>query len=554
MRVPALHHAVLRGGYRTLLALCVLSLAACGGGGSSGGSGSGGGTGGGTTSSFTIGGTVTGLNASGLVLTDNGGDNLTVPSGSSTFTFATKLSSGATYSVAVGTQPTGETCSVSNATGTAMANVTTVTVSCQVATFTVAGTITGLSNAGLQLLDYSGGETLAVSAGKTSYQFTQPVPYNTQVHVTVVAQPSLETCTAGASNFNGPITANVTSDTFSCTTLTATVSTFAGSTVAGNVNGTGPAASFNGPIGVAVDSSGNLYVADSANNEIRLITPAGVVTTLAGTGTAGFVDNTTGNLAAFNYPTGVTVDASGNIYVADFYNNRIRKIVCTSLVASACTVTTLAGQTSAGSLDGTGAAAQFNQPSGVAVDSSGNVYVADSANNEIRKITPAGVVTTIAGSTTAGSANGSGTSASFNKPSGVAVDSSGNVYVADFLNNEIRMINASDVVSTLAGQTTAGNTNGTGSAAQFHGPNDVAVDAAGNVYVADSVNNEIRLVAPTGLVSTLAGTGAQGAVNGAATTATFYSPSGLAVVTSGSAAGQVFVGDLGNNEIREIAP
>ncbi len=552
MRDPALNRALLRAGYRTLFALSMLSLAACGGGGSSGSSSSS--SGGGTTSSFTIGGTVTGLNASGLVLTDNGGDNLTVASGSSTFTFATKLTSGSTYDVAVATQPTGETCSVSNATGTDTANVTTVSVSCAVATYTVSGTITGLSNAGLKLLDYTGGETLSVSAGKTSYQFTQTVPYGTQVQVTVAAQPSLETCTAGTSNFNGPIKANVTTDTFSCTTLLATVSTFAGSTTSGNVNGTGTAARFDGPIGVAVDSSGNLYVADSTNNEIRLITPAGAVTTLAGTHTAGYIDNTTGNLAEFNYPTGVAVDSSGTIYVADFYNNRIRKIVCTSLTATACTVSTLAGQSTAGSADGTGALAQFNEPSGVAVDSSGNVYVADSANNEIRKITPAGVVTTIAGSTTAGSTDGSGTSASFKKPAGVAVDSAGNVYVADFGNNEIRMIDASDVVSTLAGSTTAGNKDGTGSAAAFSGPNDVAVDAAGNVYVADSGNNEIRLVAPSGLVSTLAGTGALGSLDGPANTATFYSPSGLAVVTSGSAAGDVFVGDLGNNEIREIVP
>ena len=553
MRDPALIRALRRGGYRTLLALSMVFLAACGGGGG-GGSNTGGSTSGGGTSSFTIGGTVTGLNASGLVLTDNGGDNLTVASGSSSFTFATQLTSGSTYDVAVGTQPTGETCTVSNATGTATANITTVGVSCSATTYTVAGTITGLSNAGLKLLDYTGGETLSVSAGQTSYQFTQPVPYGTQVQVTVAAQPSLETCTAGTSNFNGPITANVTTDTFSCSTLTATVNTFAGSTTSGNVNGTGTAARFDGPIGVAVDSSGNLYVADSTNDEIRMITPAGVVTTLAGTGAAGYVDNTTGNLAEFNYPTGVAVDSSGAIYVADFYNNRIRKIVCTSLTATACTVSTLAGQTSAGSLDGTGVAAQFNEPSGVAVDSSGNIYVADSANNEIRKITAAGVVTTIAGSTTAGSADGSGTSASFNKPAGVAVDSAGNVYVADFANNEIRKIDASDVVSTLAGSTTAGNKDGMGSAAAFSGPNDVAVDAAGNVYVADSGNNEMRLVAPSGLVSTLAGTGTRGSQDGPANTATFYSPSGLAVVTSGAASGDVFVGDLGNNEIREIVP
>ena len=474
------------GGSRILVALSLLSLAACGGGGGSSGSGTGGsGSGSGSGSS--------------------GG------SGSSS-------------------------------------------------SYTVSGTITGLNNAGLKLQDYSGGETLAVSAGATSYQFTQSVPSGTDVQVKVTAQPSLQTCAAGASNFSGPISANITTDTFSCTTLTATVSTLAGSS-AGNTDGTGTTAEFDGPIGVAVDSSGALYVADSTNNEIRKIVCTGstastcTVTTLAGLGpTQGGDTNGPGTSATFNYPTGVAVDSSGNLYVADFYNNQIRKIVCTGSTASTCTVSTFAGSGAKGNLDGVGTAAEFDEPSGVAVDSSGNVYVADYGNNEIRKITPAGDVTTLAGSGAAGNSNGSGTSATFNGPAGVAVDSSGNVYVADFNNSEIRMINASDVVSTLAGSGTAGNQDGMGTAAEFDGPNDVAVDSAGNVYVADSKNNEIRLVAPTGLVSTLAGTGTAGNLNGSASAAEFDSPSGVAVSVSGSTAGNVYVGDLSNNQIRQIVP
>ncbi|MEO5948894.1 MAG: prepilin-type N-terminal cleavage/methylation domain-containing protein [Candidatus Saccharimonas sp.] len=202
------------------------------------------------------------------------------------------------------------------------------------------------------------------------------------------------------------------------------------------VNGGGVttlAGSFNAPYGVATDSADNIYVADYGNNRIRKITQAGIDTVLAGTGVSGFA-NGAGVSAQFNHPQNLDVDSAGNVYVADYGNNRIRKITPAGVVS------TLAGSGVAGFADGAGGSAQFNYPGGIAVDSSGIVYVADKSNHRIRKITSAGVVSTLAGSGVAGFADGAGGSAQFYNPSGVAVDSSGNIYVADRFNNRIRKI------------------------------------------------------------------------------------------------------------------
>ena len=319
-----------------------------------------------------------------------------------------------------------------------------------------------------------------------------------------------------------------------------TVSTLAGSGAEGRTNDIGTAASFYHPHGVAVDASGNVYVADASNHLIRKITSVGGVTTLAGSDFSG-ITNGIGTAASFINPHGVAVDASGNVYVVDFGNHLIRKIT------SAGVVTTLAGSGMSGSANGTGTAASFYYPYGVAVDGSGNVYVADTFNHLIRKITSAGVVTTLAGSGISGSTNGIGTTASFDHPYGVAVDVSGNVYVADLSNNLIRMITSVGVVSTLAGSG-LGYTNGTGTAASFNQPVGVAVDASGNVYVADYGNNLIRKITSTGVVTTLAGSGLSGNTNGTGTTARFNGPDGVAV----DAFGNVYVADVSNNLIRKI--
>ena len=314
------------------------------------------------------------------------------------------------------------------------------------------------------------------------------------------------------------------------------VTTFAGST-SGDADGTGTAAKFKSPSGVAVDSSGYVYVADYSNNRIRKIDSAGVVTTLAGS-TQGYMDGT-GTAAQFNLPTGVAGDSSGYVYVADSLNNRIRKI------SPAGVVTTLAGSTF-GTADGTGTAAQFNFPSGVAFDSSGNVYVADTGNNRIRKISPTAVVTTLAGSTS-GDDDGTGTAAQFRSPTGVAVDSSGHVYVADAGNNRIRKIDPAGVVTTFAGST-SGDADGTGTAAQFNFPSGVAFDSSGHVYVADPNNNRIRKIDPAGVVTTFAGS-TRGYMDGALAAAKFNIPYGVAVDSRGN----IYVADRDNHRIRKIS-
>eukprot|EP00976_Prorocentrum_cordatum_P012871 257450-Prorocentrum_minimum.AAC.1 len=252
-----------------------------------------------------------------------------------------------------------------------------------------------------------------------------------------------------------------------------------------------------------------------------------VVSTLAGTGVRGYQDGE-GNAAKFRRPWGVAVDEDGNVIVADTYNSRIRKISPQGLVS------TLAGTGVRGHRDGEGAAAQFKSPSGVAVDREGNVFVADYDNHRIRKISPQGLVSTLAGTGVAGHRDGEGIAAQFNCPRGVAVDGEGNVIVADFVNKCIRRISPQGLVSTLAGTGVEGHRNGEGTAAQFNEPSGVAVDGEGNVIVADYINNRIRRISPQGLVSTLAGTGGRGYQDGEGTAAQFAGPWGVAVDGDGN--------------------
>ncbi len=268
----------------------------------------------------------------------------------------------------------------------------------------------------------------------------------------------------------------------------------------GTADGSGTAALFNDPTGIFSTSDGTLSVTDNANATIRRITPAGVVSTFAGSTVNRGNNDATGTAATFSSPMGIAQDTSGNSYVADATNNTIRKI------SSMGVVTTLAGSAGiAGTADGSGSAARFNHPTGLTVDGSGNIYVSDSTNNTIREITSSGSVTTLAGlAGVMGAADGTGNGALFNNPGGLAVDSSGNIYVADTGNSAVRKITPAGVVRLLAGLPgVAGLKDGSGSDAWLNQPKDVAVDSTGSVYVADTGNATIRKITSAGVVTTL---------------------------------------------------
>lgn len=320
------------------------------------------------------------------------------------------------------------------------------------------------------------------------------------------------------------------------------VSTVAGNGINDYVDGTGTAARFSFTAGVSVDGNCNIYVGDTYNNRIRKINPLGVVTTFAGNSNAG-LSNGQGSAASFSNPRGVALDSSGNVYVADRDNNCIRKISPSGIV------TTLAGNGSYGYADGTGSAASFDQPTGVAVDSNGNVYVADSYNMRIRKISPTGMVTTLAGSGKAAYIDGIGTAASFVNPYGVSVDRYGNVFVADSDDNRIRKISPTGMVTTLAGSGNAAYSDGIGIAASFNGPRGLKVDTSGNVYVADTWNSRIRKISPSGVVTTIAGSGNVAYTDGIGTAASFSGPASVDIDSSGS----IYVADFYNYRIRKIS-
>lgn len=250
--------------------------------------------------------------------------------------------------------------------------------------------------------------------------------------------------------------------------------------------------------GLAVDRTGTTYIADPDQSQIWRIDSAGTISVFAGTGEPGYADGPSVT-AQFNAPLDIAPDGAGAFYVADFGNSRIRRI------STDGTVSTFAGSGQQGHADGPAAAAQFEGPQALAVDGNGNVYVAELQGNRIRRITPDGTVSTLAGSGTAGYRDGPGAQAQFRVPEALAVDAAGRVYVADGGNNRIRVIAPDGTVSTLAGSGNAGLADGPASTAEFRHPSGIAVNEAGIVYVGDWLNGRICELRPDGNVYTLAG-------------------------------------------------
>jgi len=370
------------------------------------------------------------------------------------------------------------------------------------------------------------------------------------------------TLTVAAAVFGAPVSvaldstgnlfvADTTAHTIHKVTTGNVATVFAGSSgTQGSADGTGTAASFRQPAGLAIDSANNLYVADTGNSTLRKITSAGAVTTLAGSAANSGATDATGADARFSSPADVAVKSDGTLYVADTGNHTVRA------VTAAGVVTTFAGTAGAqGTVDGTGAAARFNAPKGVAVaGGTGTVYVADTTNNTLRAITPAGAGTTLAGTFgIAGSADDTGLAAAFSGLTGTVVAANGDLYVADTQNNTIRRITAAGVVTTVAGLPgIAGLKDGTGPDAWFNQPRDVALDGAGNLYVADTGNAAIRkVVLASGVVATLtitAGTSTGGGSTGGGSTgggSTGGGSTGGGSSSGGGGGGAVGLGLLG---------
>lgn len=305
------------------------------------------------------------------------------------------------------------------------------------------------------------------------------------------------------------------------------------------------------PFNVSTDAFGNVYILDAGNHRVRKVDPNGQITTIAGNGTSGNSgDGGAATSAQLVSPNGVAVDVSGNIYITDYINSNIRKVNVSGIIS------TIAGTGTAGFSGDGGLAtlAQIYRPIGIAIDAASNIYFADCGNTRIRKIDASGIISTIAGTGTFGYSGDGGlaTLAKLNSPYGVAIDGLYNIYISDFLNSRIRKINSSGIISTIAGTGINGYSgeNAVATLAQINGPNSIALDLSGNIYFSESPNSRIRKINNLGIITTIAGNGINGYFgdNGLATSAQINGPSGVAIDFSNN----VYFSDNNNYRVRVI--
>jgi len=497
---------------------------------------------------YTLTGKVTGAVTNGVLITLSGsasGTTTSNASGNYTFLGLANGTYTATPSLAGYTfTPTSAQATITNA------DASFNTFTSIAPTYNIAGSVSGATASGVTINLTGGATKSTITDASGSYSFSSITNGNysvTPVKTGFTFSPTSVTLSINGSSSNGPFfTATSINKLMGGTiqgtplNLTTAVTTLAGSGLAGSVDGSSSAASFNYPISLTTDGT-NIFVADYFSQKIRKIVIAtGVVSTLAGSDTAGSVD-AVGIAASFNNPGGLTSDGV-NLYVSDSYNYKIRKVV----IATGA-VSTVAGSGVSGAVDATGAAASFGLPGGITTDGT-NLYLTDSMNNTIRKIViNSGVVTTIAGSGTLASVDGVGTAASFNHAAAITTDGI-NLFVTEWSTHKIRkIVIATGVVTTVAGTGVAGAVDGIGTAASFNSPNGIITDGT-NLYISDQGGNKIRkVVIANWSVTTIAGSGVSGAVDGIGIAATFYEPRHM--TSDGT---NIYVADAKNNKIRKI--
>lgn len=360
--------------------------------------------------------------------------------------------------------------------------------------------------------------------------------------ITFAQPPSISYSSPNSFEINQTITTLLPTNTGGLIPNGPGITSYAGTGSQGDINSFAESSEFNFPTASIFDSNNNLLVVDRSNHKIRKITPAGIVSTLAGTGAIGSTDGATLS-ATFRYPDGAIVDSNGNIFITDQSNHKIRKLDTSNLVS------TIAGSGTAGYLDGTGLTTRFYYPAAMAIDNSDNLFIADYSNHCIRKITPLGDVSTYAGiGGSSGNTDGNSSIAKFNGPTGLCFDNNGNLYVADYNNNKIRKVDTTGNVSTFCGTGVLGNLDGNASMAQFNKPALICFDGIDTFYVTDSGNHNVRKVDLLGNVSTYAGTSVPGAVDGNASSASFRDLTGIVAKNKD----ELFIADYGNHKIRKI--